>query len=123
MRPPTASEHIGAARAKLQLAIQLSGAADLAVLQHILDLMEATKSEMYLAEAAIRQGAPDERTQLRREAALLQREIGSMMRVVDGCAALHRGLSVQFGATSSSYTSQGRPVPAALISAACEMQG
>ena len=123
MSPATASEHIGAARAKLQLATQLCGAADLAVLQRILGLLEATRSDMHLAEDAVRSGAFLDRLELQREAAVLKRDIACMMRVVDGCAALHRGLSVQLGGTASAYTAQGRQIPAEHSTAACEMQG
>jgi hypothetical protein len=95
----------------------------MAGLERALKLLEATAADMRQAEAEVRSESPDDPTEMRREIALLKREIAGMMRVVDGCAALCRGLSIRLGCTTLAYTPQGRTVTAPAVSAACELQG
>jgi hypothetical protein len=123
MQPKAALGHMRAARRNVRSAIQICGTADLTELQRALDLLTATASEMRLAEAAILTEKPGEPGELRREAALLKREVACLMRVIDGCAALHRGLSVRLGCTALTYSPQGRTIATSADAAACEMQG
>src|SRR5580658_2262419 len=94
------------ARANIRRAIQICGTADLTRLQSALNLLQATVSEMHRAEAAVQSVKLNQRAELWREAALLKREVGCMMRVVDGCAALHRGLAVRLGCTGTADSPQ-----------------
>jgi hypothetical protein len=124
MQQGPAFEHIRTARANIRLASQIcGGAADLARLQRALQLLEASATEMRLAEAAVRSGATGKPAELRREITQMKREIACTVRVIDGCASLHRGLSVRLGCTALTYTPQGRAVAPSHSAAACEMQG
>jgi hypothetical protein len=123
MRPKPALGHMRAARGNVRSAIQICGTADLTELRRALDLLTATASEMRLAEAAILTDKPGEPGELRREAALLKREVACLMRVIDGCAALYRGLSVRLGCAALTYSPQGRAIENSSAAAACEMQG
>ena len=127
MQPKPASAHMRIARANIRRVTQSCRTADLTGLQRALELLQSTLSEMHLAEDAVCRAKLYERSELRREAALLKREVACLMRVIDGCAALHRGLSVRLGCTPltyspQSYSPQGRSV-AAPAAAAYEMQG
>lgn len=127
MQRKQAGGHIRTARANIRLATQICGTADLTQLQRVLDILEATVSEMHLAEAAVSAGKLNEPDELQRETAFLRREVACLMRVIDGCAALHRGLGIRLGCTGltyspQAYSAQGRSV-AAHAAAACEMQG
>lgn len=123
MQRRPASDCVGIARANIRLATQICGTADLARLQQALDLLEAAATQMRQAEAEARSRMPKDPAGLRLETALLKREIAGMMRVIDGCAALRRGLCVRLGCTALTYTPQGRAVAAPPSAAACEMQG
>lgn len=115
--------HMRAARGNVRSAIRICGTADLTGLRRALDILTATASEIRLAEAAILNEKPGEPGELRREAALLKREVACLMRVIDGCASLHRGFSVRLGCTALTYSPQGRAIAASAKAAACEMQG
>jgi hypothetical protein len=117
------SDRVRMARAIVRQATRICGAADTACLQSAIDLLEAAAGAMRLAEAEAGPGILEDPTELRGETALLKREIAGMMRVIDGCAALRRGLSVRLGGTTLTYTPQGRAVAAPRSAAACEMQG
>jgi hypothetical protein len=123
VRPKPALGHMRAARGNVRSAIQICGTADLTELQRTLDFLTVTASEMRLAETAILTEKPGEPGELRREAALLKREVACLMRVIDGCASLHRGLSVRLGCTALTYSPQGRSIETSSSAAACEMQG
>ena len=123
MQPESACGHISTVRTNIRLATQLCGSADLTDLQRALNLLEATRSEMHRAEAAVRSGKLNRRADLQRESALLKRELACLMRVIDGCAALHRGLGIRLGCSSLSYSPQGPSLAALPAAAACEMQG
>jgi hypothetical protein len=123
VQPKPALGHMRAARRSVRSAIQICGTADLTELRRALDLLTATATEMRLAEAAILTDKPGEPGELRREAALLKREVACLMRVIDGCAALHRGLSIRLGCTALTYSPQGRTIENSSTAAACEMQG
>jgi hypothetical protein len=117
------SERIRSARANVRLATQICGTVDLPGLQHAIHLLEDAAAEMGHAESSIRQDMPDGRDTLRHEAALLKSEIARMVRVIDGCASLYRGLSVRLGCTALTYTSQGNAVESSTSAvAAREMQ-
>ena len=133
MQPSLASGHIRTARATIRLATQICGAADLTALQRALNLLQTTVPEMRLAEAALRAANLNERVEVQREAALLKREVACLMRVIDGCAALYRGLGIRLGCSGLSYSPQSyscqsyscrpRSLAAPAGEAACEMQG
>jgi len=123
MQRRPASDSVRMARANIRLATQICGAADLPRLQRALGLLETAAAEMRQAEAEVRSGMPEDPRGLRRETALLKREIAAMMRVIDGCAALRRGLFAWLGCQGLTYTPQGRAVAAPPSAAACEMQG
>jgi len=118
-----ASDCVRTARANIRLANQICEGADLARLQEAFTLLETTVAEMRQAETEVRTGMTDGSADLRRETKLLKREIAGAMRVVDGCAALCRGLSIRLGLTALTYTPQGRSVAATLSAAECELQG
>jgi len=122
MQRRPASDCVRMARANIRLATQVCGAADMPRLQRALRLLETAAAEMRQAEAEVRSGILVDPRGLRRETALLKREIAAMMRVIDGCAALRRGLCAWLGCTGLTYTPQGRAVAAPPSSAACEMQ-
>jgi len=111
------------ARANVRLATQVCGTADMASLERTLNLLETTDAVLRQAEAGVRSGSPHDPAGLRRETVLLKREIAGMLRVIDGCAAVCRSLSMRLGGTALEYTPQGRVVAAPPSSAACELQG
>jgi hypothetical protein len=117
-----ASDCVRIARANISLVTRTFAAADMTYLRHALDLLETAVTEMRQAEAEVRAGMPRDPAKLRRETVLLKREIAGMMRVLDGCAALRRGLSVRLGCTAVAYTPQGREVVALPYAAASEMK-
>jgi len=117
-----ASEHMRNARANIRMATRTCGGADLSRLRRILELLQATAGEMHLAEGALRSGTSNDPVELRREATMLKRETACLLRAIDGCAALHRGLSVRLGCSPLTYTPYGRSA-APVVAAACEMQG
>ena len=123
MRRQPVSDCVRMVRANVRQATRMCGAADPARLQGAIDLLEVAAAGMRRAEAEARSNMPGDPAELRRESALLKREIASMTRVIDGCAALRRGLGVRLGGAALTYTSQGRTVTAPPSAAACEMQG
>ena len=122
MRQRPVSERLRVARANIRLAAQICAVADLDRLQRAIDLLESTVTEMTLAEAQLRSAIPQERAELQQEAILLKREIAGMVRVIDGYAALYRGLAVRLGCAPLAYTPQGHTVAASPSAAACEVQ-
>ena len=123
MQPPAAFNCVRISRENISLAIQACGAADTAHLQRAVSFLENAVAEVRQAEAQVRANTPSNCATLRRETILLKRQIAIMMRVIDGCASLRRGLSVRLGSTAPAYTPQGRPAAAPPQAAACEMQG
>jgi hypothetical protein len=122
MERQAASDCVRTVRANVRQATRMCGAADTAGLRRAIGLLEAAAAEMRRAEADARRGMPGDAAELRRETALLKREIACMMRVIDGCAALGRGLSLRLSGAALGYTCQGRTI-LATSAAACEMQG
>jgi len=123
MQQRPACEHIRMARANVRRATQMCGAANRKALERALQLLESAAGEMRQAEAGVRSGRPNDPAGVRRESALLKRETAVMMRAIDGCAAVCRGLSMRLGCTAPAYTPQGRPAAAPPSSAACELRG
>ncbi len=117
------SDCVRTARANVRLAAQICAGADLTALQRARNLLETTVVEMLQAEAEVRAMMPDDCAELRREIALLKREIAGVMRVVDGCAALCRGLSMRLGLTPLAYTPVGSSVAPSSPAAVCELHG
>ena len=118
-----AAESVRIARASIRQASQLCRGADLDRLQRALDFLESAAAGMREAEAQVRSGPPADAAGICREAALLKRDVAGMIRAIDSCAALCRGISVRLGCAPLSYTPQGRAVPASPSVAACQMQG
>jgi len=117
------SDCVRTARANLRLAAQTCGGADANGMQRAFNLLEATVAEMSHAEMEISGGTPVDCAELHREISLLKREIAVTMRVIDGCAALYRGLSMRLGLTSLEYTPTAGSVTPPPKSPACELQG
>jgi hypothetical protein len=92
-------------------------------MERVFRLLETAVAEMRHAEAEVRSAMPTDRVELDREIALLKREIACVMRVIDGCAALYRGLAVRLGVASPSYTRMGNSVTPSPFATACELQG
>jgi hypothetical protein len=123
MQRTAAIDCVRTARESISLAIRACGAADPAHLHRAIGFLETAFINVHHAEAEIRASVPLDSAKLRREAMLLKRQVAIMMRVIDGCAALRRGLSARLGDTAPAYTPQGRPVAGPPPAAACEMQG
>jgi|SRR5271157_6357564 len=123
MQQRPASENIRIARANVRLATQICGTADMTALERAFNLLETAAVEMRQAETAIRSGLPNDPAGLCRETALFKREIAVLMRAIDGCAALCRGLSIRLGCTALAYTPQGRAVAAPPSCTARELRG
>jgi len=117
------SDRVRAARANLRLSAQLCGGADISDLHRAFNLLETSVAEMRQAGAEVRHGIPDDCAEFLREIALLKHEIAGTMRVVDGCAALYRGVSMRLGLTSLTYAPKGSSVAQVPSAAACELQG
>jgi hypothetical protein len=150
MQRRPASDCVRIARANIRLAAKACEAADMACLQQALDFLETAATEMRQAEAEVQGGKSTDTAgplagrhiasgaaaslkreatraerateDLRRETALLKREVAGLMCVIDASAALCRGLSVRLGCTAPAYTSEGCAVSAPAPAAACEMQ-
>ena len=122
MSEPAPCRHIRAARAKVRSATAICGTAEIRGLQDVINLLEVAAAEMVLAESAVRAGMLDQADILRQETVLLNVMIACMMTIVDGCAALHRGLAVRLGCASVSYLSRGAAAQQSAV-AAYEMQG
>jgi len=123
MQPRSGLDGVRIARVSVRRATRSCGGADMQGLERVLHLLEAAAGAMRQAEAGIRSGLLDEAFELRRQASLLKREIACMMRAVDGCAALCRGLSLRLGCAAPAYTPQGLPAAAAPGSGECELLG
>jgi hypothetical protein len=123
MKRTAAIDCVRTARESISLAIRACGAADTAHLNRAVGLLEAAVINVRQAEAEIRASVPLDPAKLRRETNLLKRQTAIMMRVIDGCAALRRGLSARLGDPDPAYTPQGRPVVTPPSAAAFEMQG
>ena len=119
----TASDCVHSARANVHLATKACGAAEMSQLQRGLQLLETAAADILEAAAGIRSSMPKDPAALRLEITLMKREIAGMMRVIDGCAAVCRGLSVQLGCTALSYTPQGHAVATPSTTTACGLQG
>jgi hypothetical protein len=118
-----AIDSVRTARESISLAIRACAAVDAAHLHRATGFLEAAVMNVRLAEAEIRAIPPLDSAKLRRETILLKRQIGIMMRVIDGCAALRRGLSARLGDPAPAYTPQGHPVGAPPGAAAIELHG
>ena len=123
MQPWSVSKGIRVARANVQLATQICGGADKEGLRQVLHLLGAATREMRRAETAARSGLVVGQEELSRETALLKREIACMMRAVDGCASLCRGLSVRLGGTAPAYTPRGCVGAPSPSGRACKLLG
>jgi len=123
MQRTPAADSVRIARENISLAIQACGVADTAHLRRAISFLETAVTDVRRAEAEVLSATPPDPAKLRRETILLKRQVAIMMRVIDGCAALRRGLSVRLGCTAPAYTSQGRPAGAPPPVSACEMQG
>ena len=122
MTPAGATDRIRSARANLRAALGNCGKTEPRALERVLQLLQQAAGEMRLAEAEIRAGRTAGIVEIRRESAALKREIACMMRAIDGCAALYRGLSVRLEGAPLAYTCQGRTIPPR-PAATCEMRG
>jgi hypothetical protein len=122
MPQPEPSSRVSAARANIRRAMKFCATPELAGLHSALDLLQISVSEMRAVEAELRAGPAGSGDGVRRETVLLKREIACLVRVVDGCAALYRGLSVQLGCESATYTAQGCAAKKPAAVTAYEMQ-
>ncbi|SPE23318.1 hypothetical protein SBA3_1010033 [Candidatus Sulfopaludibacter sp. SbA3] len=118
-----AYESIRGARANIHLAAQICAAADFASLRQSIDLLEAAADAVRQAEDEVRAGVPRDPAEIRRQILLLKQEIASLMRVIDGCASVCRGLSLRLSGNAIAYTPQGRESALVPSAAACEVQG
>jgi hypothetical protein len=123
MQRAAAIECVRIARESVSLAVRACAAADTAHLHRAIVFLETAVLSVRQAEEAIRASVPLDSAKLRGETILLKRQTAIMMRVIDGCASLRRGLSVRLGAAGSAYTPQGRAAGEPPPAAACEMQG
>lgn len=120
---PRPVDCIRIARANLRQAIEACGAADVNGLPRMLAFLETAAAEVTRAESAMRSGLRETPADMRRQAAGLKQDIACMFRVIDGCAALHRGRTLRLDGTPLSYTRYGRPVAAPPARVDCEVQG
>ncbi|HUP04080.1 MAG TPA: hypothetical protein VMU19_08825 [Bryobacteraceae bacterium] len=117
-----ALEGILFARVNVRMATEMCGGADLNGLERVRNLLESAALWMRQAELDLASGAPGSK-ELRRESASLKREVACLMRAVDGCTALYRGLSVRLSGAAPGYAPQGCATPAAGSAGACELVG
>jgi hypothetical protein len=88
-----------------------------------LHILRTASAEFEAWTEQIRRGPRTVVSPIGSELARVKREIASFLRLVDGCAAVQRGLSARFGATAVAYSPKGSiPIPAS-VSSACNMQG
>jgi hypothetical protein len=123
MQTLTASDRIHNARACVLAATDACKTADLIQLERAIHLLDSAVREIGEAEAEVRSARPKDAAQLRSETALMKREIVIMVRVIDGCSAVCRSLSLRHGDTAVCYTPQGRAVAPVPSVTACELQG
>ena len=115
--------HVRNALETVRQAIQIFGSSDLPGLERAIGLLEAAADQMHQAEAAVRSADGNHAAELRRETVELKSQVACAMRVIDGCAALHRGLAIRLRGANLSYTAQGYAVAASHSRSACETQG
>jgi hypothetical protein len=97
--------------------------ANLDRLLEALDILRAASAEFEAWTEQIRRGPRTAVGPLTSELTRVKREAASFLRLVDGCAAVQRGLSARFAATSVAYSPKGSiPIPAS-VSSAYYMQG
>jgi hypothetical protein len=118
-----ASDYVRVARTNISLAVKACGVADEAHIRRALAFLETAVAEIRHAEAGVRSAAFGDPAKLRRETLLLKRDIAIMLRVIDGCASLRRGLALRLGCSAPAYTPQGHSAAPPLPPSACEMQG
>ena len=111
------------ARRNIGLATRICGGTDTGDMQRIVHLLEAAVCAIRQAEAEARSGPVNNSGELRREVMLLKREVACMMRAIDGCSALYRGISVRLGRTTPSYAPPGVQATVAPANQASELLG
>jgi hypothetical protein len=119
----TPSDRIRNARACILAATAACAAADLAQLPRALLLLEGAAAEIGLAEREIRAASPACPSELQTESRLLKREVGRVLRVVDGCTATCRSLSLRLIDAPQSYTRKGAIVAVNSPLGVCGLQG
>jgi len=123
MPSPADSDRVRNARACILAAAHACTAPDLVQLERALHLLESAAAEIRDAETAHRGATPADTAELKKQITLMKRELAALMRVIDGCAAICRGLSVRRGGTSLAYTAQGRELATLRSQTACELHG
>ena len=108
---------------RLRQAREACRTANLERLLEALDILRAASAEFKAWTEQIRRGPDTAVGPLRAEIAQVKREVASFLRLVDGCAAIQRGLSTRSGANAVAYSPNGStPVPGS-VSSAYDMQG
>jgi hypothetical protein len=108
---------------RLRQAREACRTANLARLREALDILRAVSAEFEAWAEQIRRQPGAVAVPLGSELARVKREVSSLLRLVDGCAAVQRGLAARCGAMAVAYSPKGSaPIPAS-VSSAYDMQG
>jgi hypothetical protein len=114
--PQRILEHLRQAREACQ-------SANLARLVETLDMLQSAATEFSAWTAQVRSEPRVVTVSQRSELTRVKREAASLLRLVDACAAVQRGLAARSGAMAVAYSPSGSAPIAASGSSAYDMQG
>jgi len=101
----TPMQRVRAARSYVQSAIDMSRGASLADLTRTSDHLRSALGTLQSIEQEYRDsGIPDANGRFRAEIAQLRRDMAAAGRIIDGGAALYRGLALRLAGTASAYS-------------------
>lgn len=108
MTPETAAAYLERARSGIRQALAQWSAADLPRVENSCALLAAAVGDMRVFESAVRSGDVPHTAALRSTILAVKKEVVRATRVVDACAAFHRGLAARTGGVSPVYNADGR---------------
>jgi len=103
----TAHRHLERARLEIRQALSGWDAADLPRVENSCQLLSAAAGDLRLFESAVRAGDVPATAELCSTLLAVKKEVIEATRVVDACAAFHRGLAARTGGAPPVYNAEG----------------
>ena len=122
--PPAAGVHtLERTLQRLRQAREACRTASLPHLVEAVSILRTASAEFEAWAEQVRRSPKTEAFPLRSELARVKREVASLLRLVDACAAVQRGLAARSGAMAVAYSPDGSAAVPTPVSSAYDMQG
>ena len=110
MQPAGPTQLIAQASRSARAALRQWKATDLESVHHSRSLLQQAAADLKTAIDLLRAGVSDMTSDFQPSIVSLRRDISTMVRLVDACAAFHRGLSPRAAGIAPAYDASGQTV-------------